>query len=63
MLLRQFPNIHIYCIKCNSHARSARPLITCVPLIILSSEQYGLFFSVACLTREGDLIALSGISP
>ena len=37
MLLRQFPNRHISCIKCNMDARSAMPLITCVPLIILSS--------------------------
>ena len=37
MLLRQFPNGHISCIKCNMDARPAMPLITCVPLIILSS--------------------------
>ena len=40
MLLRQFPNRHISCMKCNMDARSAMPLITCVPLIILSSVVY-----------------------
>ena len=42
MLLRQFSNRHIACIKCNRDVRSAMPLITCVPLIILSSVVGGI---------------------